>query len=245
MAHKAMVQKLLQVRAHIIICLRAESKIDFVKDPKTGKTEAVPMVSPTGKDGWIPVCEKTFPFEMTASFLLTADKPGVPRVIKRQKQHEHLFPTDKPITEDSGRRIAEWAAGGTGKDPETDWAALIGEAATLADLGSLWQRIVKAKAHDEKMTAAKNARKAELEPTPAEVASPEVELLEEQIDEAATTELIEEIRERINQVMSRESKPMSKTAGVELLKRCDARLGEFARSEEDEDLQNLMDRDRE
>ncbi len=68
--HKHMVSKLLQVRAHIILCLRAEEKIEMVK--KEGRIEIVKKQSPTGKDGWIPVCEKNLPFELTTSFLLTA-----------------------------------------------------------------------------------------------------------------------------------------------------------------------------
>jgi hypothetical protein len=110
MAHKQMVQKLLQIRAHLILCVRAEEKIEMVR--KDGKMEIVPKVSATGKDGWIPVCEKNLPFEATASFLLLASNPGVPHPIKLQEQHKELFPLDKPITEESGKQIAQWASGG-------------------------------------------------------------------------------------------------------------------------------------
>lgn len=112
MAHKQMVQKLLQVRAHIIFCLRAEEKIEMVKD-KNGKLTIQPKTTLTGKDGWVPVCDKNLPFEATASFLLLAGAPGVPVPIKLQQQHKALFPLDQPITEESGRRLAEWARGAT------------------------------------------------------------------------------------------------------------------------------------
>jgi hypothetical protein len=112
MAHKHMVQKLLQVRAHLILCFRAEEKIEMVKDEQ-GKLKIVPKKSLVGLDGWIPVCEKNLPYELTASFLLTADHPGVPKPIKLQEQHRGLFPLDQPITEESGRAIAAWAAGGS------------------------------------------------------------------------------------------------------------------------------------
>lgn len=115
MAHKQMVNKLLQVKAHIILCLRAEPKIEMVKID--GKLTVQPKQSLTGLDGWIPVCEKNLPFEATASFLLMADRPGVPHPIKLQEQHRALFPLDKPITEESGRRLAEWARGA--KEPAT------------------------------------------------------------------------------------------------------------------------------
>ncbi|HWG34677.1 MAG TPA: AAA family ATPase [Gemmatimonadaceae bacterium] len=109
-SHKKMVSKLLQVRAHLILCFRAEPHVEMVKED--GKTKIVPKTGLTGLQGWFPVTEKNLPFELTASFLLTADAPGIPKPIKLQQQHKALFPLDKPITEESGRLIAQWAAGG-------------------------------------------------------------------------------------------------------------------------------------
>ncbi len=108
--HKAMVQRLLQIRAHLILCFRAEEKVDMIKED--GKTKIVPKEGPGGFKGWLPICEKNLPYELTASFLLMAEKPGVPVPMKLQEQHRPLFPLDKPITEESGQRIAEWARGG-------------------------------------------------------------------------------------------------------------------------------------
>lgn len=109
-AHKRMVSKMLQARAHLILCFRAEPHVEMVKED--GKTKIVPKQGLTGLGGWFPVTEKNLPFELTASFLLTADAPGIPKLIKLQVQHRALFPLDQPITEDSGRLIAQWAAGG-------------------------------------------------------------------------------------------------------------------------------------
>lgn len=109
--HKRMMQKLLQVKAHLILCFRAEAKVDMVKED--GKIKVVPKASLTGLDGWIPVCEKTVPFELTVSLLLTPDKPGIPHPIKLQEQHKPMFPLDRVIDEESGRRILEWARGGS------------------------------------------------------------------------------------------------------------------------------------
>ena len=120
MAHKQMMQKLLQVRAHLILCFRAEPKVEMVKD-RDGKWQIVPKQSLTGLDGWIPVTEKNVPFELTCSFLLTADAPGIPKPIKLQEQHRALFPVDQPISEGAGKRIARWAAGGApAKSPVRD-----------------------------------------------------------------------------------------------------------------------------
>lgn len=108
--HKRFVQKLLQVNAHVILCFRAEPKVEIVK--RDGKTEVVPKQSLVGLDGWIPISEKNLPFEATASFLLMADHPGVPHPIKLPAMLKPFFPLDKPIDEESGKRVAAWAAGG-------------------------------------------------------------------------------------------------------------------------------------
>lgn len=105
--HKMMVQKLLQVKATIILCFRAEEKVKMEKE--NGKTVIVPI-------GWQPICEKNLPYELTVSFLLTPDAPGMPKPLKLQEQHKALFPLDKPINEESGRLVAAWAAGGAKKE---------------------------------------------------------------------------------------------------------------------------------
>ncbi len=110
MAHKKMLSHLLQVRAHVILCFRAEQKVEMVKED--GKTRIVPKHSLTGLDGWISVTEKNLPFELTVSFLMLAQNPGVPLPIKLNEQHRPLFPPGKVVDEEAGRRIAMWAAGG-------------------------------------------------------------------------------------------------------------------------------------
>lgn len=113
--HKKMVQRLLQVRAHLILCFRAEEKIEMVRGDN-GKMQIIKKQTLTGLDGWVPVCEKNLPFELTASFLLLATEPGIPHPIKLQQQHRALFPLDKPITEESGKLIAQWASGAKPKE---------------------------------------------------------------------------------------------------------------------------------
>lgn len=109
--HRRMVSRLLQVRAHLILCFRAEEKIEMIKG-ENGRMEVRKKQTATGLDGWVPICEKNLPYELTASFLLMAAHPGVPLPIKLQEQHKPLFPLDQQINEASGKRLAEWAAGG-------------------------------------------------------------------------------------------------------------------------------------
>jgi len=110
MDHKRMVQRLLQLNAHLILCFRAEQKIEMVKEG--GKMVVRDKRTLTGKDGWAPTTEKSLPFELTASFLMTPDAPGVGRPIKLQEQHKALFPAGKVIDEACGAGLAAWAAGG-------------------------------------------------------------------------------------------------------------------------------------
>ena len=110
-AHRRMVSRLLQIRAHMILCLRAEEKIDMVTN-QDGKIEIVPKRTLAGFTGWVPICEKNLPFELTASFLLTPDAPGVPHPIKLQERHRPFFPPGEPISEAAGAALAAWARGG-------------------------------------------------------------------------------------------------------------------------------------
>lgn len=128
--HKKFVSQLLQVRAHVILCFRAQEQIEMVRNDK-GKTEIRPKQGPTGLNGWHPICEKSLPFEMTASFLLLADNPGIPHPIKLQEQHRAAFGSG-PITEQTGKALAEWANGGEAKD---DHAETIKQ--TARDIASL------------------------------------------------------------------------------------------------------------
>ena len=108
--HKRMVSRFLQCRSHLIFCLRAEEKIKFVKDPNTGKTKIEPQ-------GWMPICEKNFMYEMTVSFMLNDEKPGYGKPIKLQEQHKPFFDATKPIDEQAGAKLAQWAGGGAVSQP--------------------------------------------------------------------------------------------------------------------------------
>jgi hypothetical protein len=110
MSHKHMVQRLLQIRAHLILCFRAEEKVEMTR--VDGKMQVAKKEGSTGLDGWFSVTEKNLPYELTASFLLMPDKPGFPRPIKLQQQHRSLFPLDRTIDEEAGRKLALWSKGG-------------------------------------------------------------------------------------------------------------------------------------
>jgi hypothetical protein len=107
--HKRFVSQLLQVNAHVILCFRAEPKIEFVKE--NGKTKVIDKRGLTGLDGWFPIAQPQLPFELTASFLLMADRPGIPKPIKLPEQLKPLVSLSEPLSAKSGLALAEWAAG--------------------------------------------------------------------------------------------------------------------------------------
>ena len=115
-AHKRMMNRLLQCRAHIILCLRAEEKIriEKVMDERAGREKTVVVHA-----GWQPICEKTTMFEMVVSFVMSPEHPGIPIECsgKIQDQHRFAFPPGKLVTRESGRLLAEWAAGGVIPEP--------------------------------------------------------------------------------------------------------------------------------
>ena len=132
MSHKAFVNQLLQLRAHLILCLRAEEKIEIVK--QDGKTVVRPKQTLTGLDGWVPICEKNLPYELTISLLMTAAEPGVPKPIKLQAQHRPYIALNEPITEETGERLSRWAAGGgSSASPGADTDALADKLLDLAE----------------------------------------------------------------------------------------------------------------
>lgn len=114
--HKRFVSRLLQTRAHLILCLRADEKMRMEKvtdDNGRSRTVITQAKDLPPAERWVPICEKRLPYEMTLSFLLTPDRPGFPIPLKLQEQHRFAIPLDKPLGEATGRALASWAGGST------------------------------------------------------------------------------------------------------------------------------------
>jgi hypothetical protein len=108
--NKRFVSKMLQVRAHIILCLRADEKIRIEKDDR-GRTKIIQAADLPPEQRWTPVCEKRLPFEMTLSLVVSPEKPGFPIPIKLQEQHRAAVPLKQPLSERTGEMLAAWAKG--------------------------------------------------------------------------------------------------------------------------------------
>ena len=106
-AHRRMVGGFLQVGVNLIFCLRAQEKLDLSETADHGKI----LVRSAG---WQPICEKRFPFELTASFTLNPITPGVVDMAlphKIQDQHRMAFPPGQHISVEAGRLLGQWARG--------------------------------------------------------------------------------------------------------------------------------------
>lgn len=156
MRHKRMVSRLLQCRAHLVICMRAEEKmrLETVEDERNGRTFKKTVII-AAKDlppaeRWVPIVERRFPYELTTSFVLLPSAPGVPVPIKLQDQHQAAVPLDQPISERTGEMLARWSRGDAVQDdaaaaPDPRLSALLDEGREQASRGmaalDAWLRI--------------------------------------------------------------------------------------------------------
>jgi hypothetical protein len=107
--HKKMLQRLYQLNMAIILCAFAERKIAMVKQVEgKDKGKVIPIDL-----GFQPVGDKDAAFAMTVSLLLEdVTRPGTPRPIKALLPDlQPIIHLDRPLDEETGRRIAAWARG--------------------------------------------------------------------------------------------------------------------------------------
>ena len=131
-AHKRMMDGFLQIPAHVVFCLRAHEKIKIEKAWIDGKEKTVVI-----PQGWMPVCEKSFMFEMTVSFTLLPDEPGMLDFSRPHKLPDVLKPIfldGSRVTQEMGAALADWAKGGVAAHPDTD---LWRDARNAANLGTV------------------------------------------------------------------------------------------------------------
>ncbi len=121
-ARRKLINGLMQMNCNFISCFRAKEKAKPVK--KDGKTVIE-------NQGWMPIAGDEFIYEQTINCLLLpssngvptwrSDEPGERAMMKLPEQFKDFFGDGKPLSEDLGRRMAEWARGGT---PATSAAVL-------------------------------------------------------------------------------------------------------------------------
>lgn len=110
--HKRFMNAMLQSPMHIIACMRAAEKVKMIK--VNGKTEFEPL-------GVLPIQEKSFAFELTASMMLW--NGGKERdVLKCPDELVSVFGAvgqqSGYVTADSGKAVRDWVDGAKQLDPE-------------------------------------------------------------------------------------------------------------------------------
>lgn len=112
-AHKALITSLLQRKAHIVLAFRAEPKTDWEAKDQQGRVKPKAKEGAGGYAGWFPITDARLHFELTVYLMLLAETPGKPKPIKLYDKLTTIFPEDRHITAEAGRKLAEWARGGT------------------------------------------------------------------------------------------------------------------------------------
>lgn len=136
-ARQAMLNGILQIPANFIFCFRAKEKVKMAKDDR-GKQIVVPQ-------GFMPIAGEELVYEQTVNCLLLphadgvptwqSDEPGERMMMKLPEQFRSVFAERRALSEDIGRELAAWAAGGT-PVPEPDNTKIFDAARKAAQKGS-------------------------------------------------------------------------------------------------------------
>jgi hypothetical protein len=107
--YRRLIDRIVRARCNIVICTRAKP---VMQDFKT-KANARPTKTRRKDVPWDPAADGDLMFEMTAMMILDPKAPGCPvHQIKCADQFKVLFDDRTPMTEATGRAMAEWARGG-------------------------------------------------------------------------------------------------------------------------------------
>jgi hypothetical protein len=114
-----MIEGIKQLDGAFIFCFRAKEKTKPVRKTD-GKTEIIDM-------GFMPIAGEEWVYEMALNCMLEPRSDGVPTwrsdhvgerlMMKLPAQFKDIFAESAPLSEDIGRRLAEWAKGGTASSP--------------------------------------------------------------------------------------------------------------------------------
>jgi hypothetical protein len=106
--YRRLIDRIVRAKTNIVICTRAKP---VMQDYKT-KQNARPTKTRRPDVPWDPAADGDLMFEMTAMMILDPVAPGCPvHQIKCADQFKGLFDPRRPMTEETGRAMAEWARG--------------------------------------------------------------------------------------------------------------------------------------
>lgn len=100
-AENEFIYTMLGADCHLILCFRAKEKLKIVK----GK-EPIDL-------GWQPIAGERVAFETIFTLTLPPHSKGVPdlAISEMREPFDKLVPADQPLSEATGSKLAEWAAG--------------------------------------------------------------------------------------------------------------------------------------
>lgn len=110
LALKRMMNSVMRSSLPVIFCVRAK---EAVKQVGTGKNAEIIQ------DGWKPIAERNFIYEMTLALRLTENGRYDLKDSKIPKNLLSAFPENKQITQEMGEKLHEWLSGGEAVDKET------------------------------------------------------------------------------------------------------------------------------
>ena len=116
---RELINSVLQMSVNFIFCFRAKEKVKPVRN-QNGKMEPK-------NQGFMPIAGEEFLFEMTVCYLLMPRANGVPEwnpvepgermMCKLPEQFFEILKEPKPLDEQTGVKLAEWARGGIPQVP--------------------------------------------------------------------------------------------------------------------------------
>lgn len=120
-ARRRLINSILQINANFIFCFRAKEKVKLIRGKEPEQL------------GYMPIAGEEFVFEMTVCCLLLPGAKGIPTwesefpgermMMKQPGQFADLFEQAVALDEDTGMKMAQWAAGAppapTAEDYET------------------------------------------------------------------------------------------------------------------------------
>lgn len=138
-----MVNAMLSVNCHIILCFRAKEKLKIIK----GK-DPIPM-------GWQPIASDRIHFETAFTLILPPYAKGVPDMSaigsEMRDPFDKMIKEGRVIDENLGKDLAKWAAGGEAEKPivakeeaqaeakERDWIVEIRACKNMDDLKKVFE----------------------------------------------------------------------------------------------------------
>jgi hypothetical protein len=108
--YRRLVDRIIRAKTNFVICTRAKPVMQ--KGFGENATNAFKTKTRRADVPWNPETDSDLMFELTAMVILDPTAPGCPvHQIKMADQFKGLFDPTRPITEETGRAMAEWSKG--------------------------------------------------------------------------------------------------------------------------------------